>query len=230
MPLSPLELQTILPVAGIDRRDRARLATRSHLMDYRAGDRLYRAGEPCPNIGIVRAGFVWLFRVDRDGKEVTTGIVGPGGLLSVDPLLGRAIHGSEAEALNRVQIMEIPVESITALGTQDTAFMASLVDALHGRIANSYADIAARAGISLPRRVLYVLRLLAPPSIGYGPPEPMRSLPLRISHDQLSRVIGSDRTAITRALRALEDSGQIQREHGRITHVQRATGETRISA
>lgn len=166
MPLSPLELQTILPVAGIDRRDRARLATRSHLMDYRAGDRLYRAGEPCPNIGIVRAGFVWLFRVDRDGKEVTTGIVGPGGLLSVDPLLGRAIHGSEAEALNRVQIMEIPVESITALGTRDTAFLASLVDALRSdckhicRYRGPGGNIVAAAGAvrpAPPRAAIYWL-------------------------------------------------------------------------
>lgn len=223
------ELRGIEPFASLPRPELAAIAGAARSRTSAPGTLLFARGDPCESVGWVYGGFVRLYQVAAGGTEVTTGIVPPGGLLTIAPLLNQPVHVCHAEALGQVQIVELPVQLVQAISARSSVFANSLMTCLLHRVNGAYDGAAISARAPLPERVLRVLRLLTISPTGDAPQPEMCRLGVRLSHEQLARMVGSERTTISHASRTLERQGDVQRTRGHLTHV-RVVSRTRTAS
>ncbi len=228
MAMRSIELRGVELFASLPRPDLAAIAGAARATIFARGALLFAPGEPCENVGWVYDGFVHLYHIAAGGKEVTTGIVQPSGLLTIAPLLNQPVHDCHAEALGQVQIIELPVQLVQAMSARSSVFANSLMTCLRHRGDGAYDGAAISARAPLTERVLRVLRLVATSPAGDDPGPEMRRLAVRLSHEQLARMVGSERTTISHALRTLEQQGEVRRAYGRVTHV-RTVARVRIA-
>jgi CRP/FNR family transcriptional regulator len=73
----------------------------------RAGQYLYRSGQPFHALYLVHAGFLKTCELSEDGREQVTGFRMRGDLLGVESI-GLAVHASDAIALEDSHIWELP--------------------------------------------------------------------------------------------------------------------------
>lgn len=216
------ELRGFDPFARLPRRERAMLAQAADVKAFRRGESIVRADDSCSEMTVVVAGFARLYQVALDGAESTTGLVSPGNLLTVAPLLEQTVSGVYAEALGPVRVLAVPIPCVRDLGARYPAFAHSLIGCLLRRADDVYASALATAALPLDERVLHILQALAPARPGGDRASEMRRLGLRVSHAGLARIVQSDRGAVTRALGELENRGDVRRVRGHVTHIRRA--------
>lgn len=229
MAMRSVELRGVESFASLSRPELAAVAGAARLTVFTRGTSLFAAGDPCESIGWVSHGFVRLYGA-AGGAEVTTGIVQAGGLLTIAPLLNQPVHVCYAEALGTVQVIELPVPLVQTMSARSSVFANSLMICLRHRGDGAYGSAAISARAPLAERVLHVLRLVAASPVGDAPGLEMCRLAVRLSHEQLARMVGSERTTISHALRTLEQQGEVQRAHGHVTHVRKVSRVRMASA
>ena len=186
--------------------------------DYRRGERLFRAGDPSASVILVLDGFVRLSQLAPGGGEVTTGIVGSGGLVAVAALRGQVEHDHSADALGRVRTIELPAPLLLDLGSRSPRLVMGLTRCLVARLEDAYGGAVADTQGLLAHRVLRTLRRLTRPTHP-GAPDALRPLAVRLSHADVARLVGADRATVTRLVGSLVQQGLIRQERGHITAV-----------
>ncbi len=223
--MRPIELHRITPFATLTPPHRAALAAVARSSVHRHGERLWQTGDPCVDVIVLVDGFVRLFRLSSDGTETTTDIVRSGSLLAVTALHGGTVHDNSAEVLGRAHTVEIPATTVLGLAGESPQLFAEIARCLVARTDAVYAGAAIDAQESLPSRLLYVLRRLARPDpADHGIEDRalagvLHPLAMRLSHAEAGRLVGADRTSVTRAFRQLVHRGLIRRERGHVTGV-----------
>ncbi len=213
-----VELRQLLLFAALTPAELAGVAAAARSADYRHGMQLFQAGYPCDGVTFVLTGFVRLARLAADGAEVTTGIVGPGGPAAVGALRGHMEHDDTADALGRVRTVEISAALLLDLMSRTPHLFAELSRCLVARIGAAYVGAQADAQTPLVHRIVHTLRCLARPYRLPGT-DAMHPLAVRLSHAELARLVGADRTTVTRAIGSLAAQGSVQRERGHVTGV-----------
>lgn len=95
--------------------DRARLAESIRARVLKAGDVLFRAGDPGEALFIVLAGEVELFIRDNAGQKIPLTIAGPGQLFGELALLDRGPRTATAEALTDSELLSLSRDDLIAL-------------------------------------------------------------------------------------------------------------------
>lgn len=112
-PLATAAVETLNPLHSmvdpqldldLDELQRHMVVTRRKL---RAGQYLYRNGQPFRALHLVHAGFLKTSELSEDGREQVTGFRMRGDLLGVESI-GLAVHTCDAIALEDSQIWELP--------------------------------------------------------------------------------------------------------------------------
>ncbi|HEU4856637.1 MAG TPA: cyclic nucleotide-binding domain-containing protein [Rhodanobacteraceae bacterium] len=112
-PLATAAVETLNPLHSMvdpqldldmDELQRHMVVTRRKL---RAGQYLYRNGQPFRALHLVHAGFIKTSELSEDGREQVTGFRMRGDLLGVESI-GLAVHTCDAIALEDSQIWELP--------------------------------------------------------------------------------------------------------------------------
>lgn len=139
----------------------------------------------------LRRGVVRIFLLDSDGNDTTVGVLGPGHLVGIAPLLGRATHHAFAEALSPVEAELYPARTLVDGLATDTSLAGLVVGALAHRLAQAEALLRDVSLLPVIERIRNVeLRLSAYP--GAAVPE--------ISHVAMARIVHSRPETITRSL------------------------------
>lgn len=203
------------PFASLTPADVARIATTARSFEHSPRAWLFRPMDPCVSIIIVADGFVRLARSDSDGAEVTVGLVGPGGLADISALRGCSAHDAGAQALSHVRTVELPAAGLLDMASHSPCVFEALVRCLITRRNDVYVDAVAAAGEDLSVRLLAtLLRLARPAATGAE-----RPLAVRLSHADVARLIGADRSTVTRLIGALAEQGFVRRERGHVTGI-----------
>ncbi len=214
-----IELRRVAPFATMAPAELVAIAAVARLYNYRHGARLFRAGDAVTSVTIVLDGFVRLSRATPHGEEVTTAIVRPGGLAAVAALRGRATHDDAAEAIGRVRTVELPALTLLGLACRSPRLFAELAQCLVARVDDAYLGAATDSEGQLPSRVLHTLRHLARPIPAASAADAMCPLAVRLSHAEVARLVGADRSTVTRLLRSLAERGLVRRERGHVIGV-----------
>ncbi len=212
-------LQDIPLFTTLPRHERAAVAAAVQVRTYRHGERLVRAGEPCPDVVILLDGVVRLFRMNPDGTEVTTAIVSRGGIVAMATLWGSAIDDGDASAIGPVRTIAVPVPVFLDVMRRHPTVAEVVARSLIARTDDTFLDMATDVHGELDARILHVLRMLARPPGAADDGGVIRRVPYRLSHAEIARIVGATRSSVTRTLHLLDERGLVRLERGHVTGV-----------
>lgn len=223
-------LRGTAPFAALSRRQRAVVSASATFGDYGHGEQLFQAGDVCSDAIVTLSGSVRLFRLTPHGMDVTTTIISPGGMVTITALRNDAVHSSSAEAIGHVRTIETPLTTFMSLAMHDPAFFEEVAAALLRRTDDTYTETTIEAHEQLSWRILHILRKLARPMDVAREDRALLPLKHRLSHADIARLAGANRSSVTRALHELEALRLVQLRRGHVTAVRMDHGSanTRI--
>jgi CRP-like cAMP-binding protein len=161
----------------------------------RPGKELFAEGDEAHALYLVGSGWVRLFRLAAEGREVTTLVLDPGELFGEEALAEAGRYGHHAEALTPAEVWRLPrallMEHWAASPEVRSWVLEHLVRRLHaaqGRYRERrYHEV-------LPRLAALLVRQMQPGREG---------LEVHLSHEQMAHRLGTGRDTVTRVLGAL---------------------------
>ncbi|MEX0874626.1 MAG: Crp/Fnr family transcriptional regulator [Actinomycetota bacterium] len=150
---------------------------------------------------ILKKGGVRLYRLSRDGREVTLGTLAPGDVFGTLPLFGALSRNTYAEAATEAVICKINEEQLADLVARHPDIAITLLRIVGERLAAAEDQIEDLAFRSAQQRVARaVVKLL----------EASRRGKLSVSHEQIARDAGVARETVTKVLGGMEREGWIK--------------------
>jgi CRP/FNR family transcriptional regulator, cyclic AMP receptor protein len=122
------------------------------LRRFARGASLVRADEPAHTIYLIRRGEVRLYLLTEDGRETTTGVIGPGQIVGISALLGRPIYHGFAEALVATEAWSLPADRLVRHLPSDRVLLGLVVGALARRLAQEVSLVGEVALLPVGQR------------------------------------------------------------------------------
>lgn len=150
---------------------------------------------------ILKKGAVRLYRLSRDGREVTLGTLNPGDVFGTLPLFGALSRNTYAEAASEVVICQISEQQLGSLVERHPHIAITLLRIVGERLASAEDQIEDLAFRSAEQRVARaVVKLL----------DGSKRAKLSVSHEQIARNAGVARETVTKVLGGMERHGWIK--------------------
>ncbi|GGM62832.1 cyclic nucleotide-binding protein [Longimycelium tulufanense] len=203
----PLCLAEVDLFRDLTRREKAALGARAPLHTVAPGQVVYSPLHPSPVLLIVKRGRVRLYRVARDGRTVTTTVLGPGTVFGEMDLLGLRMGATWAEALEPGELCLMSRSDVRQLLFADPRIAVRIAEQLSNRICDLEQRLADLTCKTLDERLAATLCQLA----RHTPAEPVR-----LTHQQLAALVGATRERTTTALGELARHDLIGLRRGRI--------------
>jgi CRP/FNR family transcriptional regulator, cyclic AMP receptor protein len=115
---------------------------------FTRGEYLTSAGAATEAVYLLRRGHVRIFILSPDGQESVTAVLGPGHLVGIGALLGRATHHAFAQALSTVDTYVLPSTTLQARMLSDSAVLGLVMGGVAQRLALEQALL--RDAVLLP--------------------------------------------------------------------------------
>ena len=177
----------------------AQIASLRRLSDREA---LYHRGEPGHYLVGIRSGALRLSAAGADGSEVTVGIYGAGTWFGEVSVFDQRPRPSDAHALGPTEVMLVPGVRLLEVLDANPLWYRDFARVLCNKLRLAMAHIESAI---LPPPVRVALRLL---DLAQGMGEPGgEGMMLKLSQEELGRMLGLTRQSINKALRLLEDRG-----------------------
>lgn len=150
---------------------------------------------------ILKKGTVRLYRLSRDGREVTLGTLNPGDVFGTLPLFGALSRSTYAEAASEAVICHISETQLEDLVDRHPNIAIRLLRIVGERLAAAEDQIEDLAFRSAEQRIARaVVKLL----------ETSKRSKLSVSHEQIARNAGVARETVTKVLGGMERHGWIK--------------------
>lgn len=181
---------------------------------FRRGELVYSQSQPVTALFILKTGRVRIFRVAEDGKALTMAILEPGAVFGEMMLLGQRMHDNYAEAIEDSAICQLGSEEVEQYLIADPRIAIRIARLLGEQVAQLEERLTDLALRPLGARVAATLLSLAgtAKSGRFG-----QNRPIRLTHEQISGLLGATREATSKALADLASQGTIRQGRGRIT-------------
>lgn len=155
---------------------------------------------------VIKEGAVRLYRLSRDGREVTLGTLGVGDVFGTLPIAGSISRNTFAEAESDGLVCRISEASLRDLIGRYPDIALRLFRLLGGRLASAEDQIEDLAFRSAEQRVArQVLRLAS-----------QNGARLSVSHEQIAKAAGVARETVTKILGAMERDGVVKTGYRRL--------------
>jgi CRP-like cAMP-binding protein/CheY-like chemotaxis protein len=165
---------------------------------------LYAEGDEATRLYFVQSGRVKTVRRSAGGKELITGVYGPGEFLGYLPLLEQRPHSDTAVVLDDAVLLYIPQEDFTQLLHRHSAVGQQFVRLLAGRVNEREQQLLGMAYDSLRRRVASTLLRLHEQARGAAEAH------IQLSRDDLAAVVGVAAESLIRTLTEFKQDGLIE--------------------
>jgi len=180
------------------------LTTNRRLHVLRKKQELYTEGEQPIRLYFVQAGRVKTVRRTSGGKELITGVYGPGEFFGYLPLLQQVSYTDSAVVLDDATLLYIPKEEFTLLLHRHPAVGQQFVRLLAGRVDEREQQLLGMAYNSLRRRVADTLLRLHEQA-GNG-----SETGILLSRDDLAAMVGTAPESLIRTLTEFKQDGLIE--------------------
>lgn len=169
---------------------------------------------------VIKEGSVRLYRLSRDGREVTVGALGVGDVFGTLPMFGSISRNTFAEASEDTLVCTIREVTLRDLIAEHPQIAIGLLRIVGERLATVEDQVEDLAFRSAEQRVARsVLRLL----------DDRKGPRLIVSHEQIAKSAGVARETVTKVLGALERDGVIETGYRRLRVLDRAKVEARAA-
>ncbi len=195
---------------NLEQADIEALIRHTQAESFSSGQMIFKQGETTNRILIIKSGRIRLWKVTEEGNEITLDIRKSGDILGESvfshdgfiPVNATCLEETYTCGLTRGGFEKL-VLSNPNIGLQVIKNLSQRIDWLTSRVGDmSYSNLEER---------LY--RILAAVAQEHG----MKSdkgliLPMPLTHEDLSFLVGAHRVSISRAMKALHNSGQVIRD------------------
>lgn len=155
----------------------------------RRGVRLYAPGDRVDGVYLVREGLFWLEGESPSGEEpATLGVVGPGGLLGEEALVGEGRRTAGASALTYAELLFASQEALVGLRERFPEVERFLQKALYARLKAAEERLWEVRHFSVAQRLARLLLRLA------------EGGEVALSHLDLAHMVGATRETVTKLL------------------------------
>ncbi|GAB4014397.1 response regulator [Spirosoma migulaei] len=172
---------------------------------------VYTEGDEPTRLYFLKSGRVKTTRANTDGKELVTGLYGPGEFFGDLALLEETAYTDSALTLDDSELVYIPKDDFRQLLIAQPEVGRQFVRLLAGRVSEKEDQLLGMAYSSLRRRVADALLRLQEP-LPNGDPAP----PIQLSRDDLAAVIGTATESLIRTLSEFKQDGLIEVSGGGI--------------
>ena len=163
---------------------------------------VYLEGDEPTRVYFVQAGRVKTVKTTDGGKELITGLYGPGEFFGYLALLGHTPHPDSAVAVDDAELVYIPQADFTQLLLRNAAVGQQFIRLLAGRVREREAQLLAMAYSSIRRRVADVLLQLQEQA---GPDGS-----IQLSRDDMAAMVGTAPESLIRTLSEFKADGLIE--------------------
>lgn len=179
---------------------------------YRKKKMLYGEGHRASQVWYIVEGKIITYLVHPDGKELITGIHGPGECIGYSAVIGRHARTDNARVLEDAQLIGISRQEFLSILQSNSAFARQLVHLLAQSVGNTEAGLLNFAYSSLRKKVANgILQLAANLQQQLG-----GKRYISISRENLAAFIGSAPESLTRTLGDFRKEGLIDITDGHI--------------
>jgi CRP-like cAMP-binding protein/CheY-like chemotaxis protein len=178
------------------------LTTNRRPHTLRKKQELYTEGDEPTRLYFVQAGRVKTVRRTPGGKELITGVYGPGEFFGYLPLLQQVPYADSAVVLDEATLLYIPKEEFAQLLHRHPAVGQQFVRLLAGRVDEREQQLLGMAYDSLRRRVADTLLRLHEQAGG--------AAGILLSRDDLAAVVGTAPESLIRTLTEFRQDGLIE--------------------
>uniref|UniRef100_UPI0035CA6E64 response regulator n=1 Tax=uncultured Hymenobacter sp. TaxID=170016 RepID=UPI0035CA6E64 len=165
---------------------------------------IYLEGDAPTRVYFIKKGRVKTVKTTDGGKELITGLYGPGEFFGYPPLLEETPHSDSAVAVADAELVYIPKDDFTLLLLRNPAVGQQFIRLLAGRVSEREQQLLAMAYSSIRRRVALALLQLHEQA-GAGP-----DARIQLSRDDLAAVVGTAPESVIRTLSEFNQDGLIE--------------------
>ena len=165
---------------------------------------IYLEGDEPTRVYFVQAGRVKTVKATAGGKELITGLYGPGEFFGYLPLLERTPHADSAVALEESELLYIPQDDFTQLLERNLEVSQQFVRLLAGRVRERESQLLAMAYSSIRRRVADTLLQLHEQSEASADPS------IYLLRDDMAAMVGTAPESLSRTLNEFKADGLIE--------------------
>ena len=163
---------------------------------------VYLEGDEPTRVYFVQAGRVKTVKTTDGGKELITGLYGPGEFFGYLPLLDHTVHTDSAVAMEESELVYIPQDDFTQLLLRNVEVGQEFIRLLAGRVSERETQLLAMAYSSIRRRVadtLLHLHAQAGPEGG-----------IQLSREDLAAMVGTAPESLIRTLSEFRQDGLVE--------------------
>jgi len=180
--------------------------------DYKKKHVLYSERQRPKVVYFVISGKIKIYKTSFDGKELITGINGPGDFFGYTAILEETNYKDNAQTLEDSRLMLIPREDFLELITNDTRIARQFISIITKNIVEKEENLLNLAYNSLRKKVAYGLSLLAEKYKGPG----KEKIVVDISRENLAQTIGVATESLIRTLADFKGEGLIDIQTGKV--------------
>ena len=164
---------------------------------------IYLEDEEPARVYFVKAGRVKTVKTTAGGKELITGLYGPGEFFGYPPLLEETRYHDSAVAVDETELVYISKDDFTRL-LRDPAVGRQFIRLLAGRVSEREEQLLGMAYSSIRRRVADALLHLHAQAVGTAEGR------IQLSREDLAAVVGTASESVIRTLSEFSHDGLIE--------------------
>ena len=165
---------------------------------------IYLEGDEPTRVYFVQAGRVKTVKATAGGKELITGLYGPGQFFGYLPLLNQAPHADSAVAVEESELLYIPQDDFTQLLERNREVSQQFVRLLAGRVSERETQLLAMAYSSIRRRVADTLLQL------HDQGETSAEAGIHLLREDMAAMVGTAPESLSRTLNEFRQDGLIE--------------------
>ncbi len=188
----------------------SKLTQFSTVRNYKAGEMILDENSLIRAIPIVTRGTLKVMRTEEDGREILLYYIKPGESCIMSFLGGLHDERSKvrAEVEEDAEILFLPVEKVSLFIKEYPEWLDYIFRLYHKRFEELLEIVNAIAFKKVDERLLDLLQKKK---------QVTGSNTLQVTHEQLANELGTARVVVSRLLKQLEESGQLQLGRNKIT-------------
>ena len=174
----------------------------AHKRRYPRGSTIIFAGEESDSIFYITKGSVSVIIEDDNGREIIVSYLNKGDFFGEIAMLGEGKRTAWVKAKTECEVAELGYQKFIELSQRDTSILHQLINQMADRLGKTTQKVGDLAFLDVTGRVARALLDLSNEPDAMTHPDGMQ---IRITRQELGRIVGCSREMVGRVLKTLEE-------------------------
>ncbi|MES3017178.1 MAG: response regulator [Bacteroidota bacterium] len=184
------------------------LSDKSRQRNYKKKQSVYSDGDHLSHVFLIKSGAVRTYMIYKDGREIATGMLGPGEFFGYDSVLLNKPCTDNAETIDTTELTLLSRDDFNSLLFKNPGISKKFIELLSGNVREKQEQLLNLAYNSVRKRVADALLSLAEK---FGEKESDMAT-LKVSRDDLAAMVGTANETVSRTLSDFRDEKLIVKE------------------